>query len=151
MDYYIGEVAKRLNVTVPTLRYYDKEGLLPFVDRTSSGIRQFKESDFEWLFIIECLKKAGMSLKEIKTYIQWCIEGDSTIEQRLDLIKKQQAAVETQIAELQETLEVVKYKRWRYEVSKAAGTTAIHDTMKTEDIPEEFRAIHEKVHALHGI
>lgn len=63
MPYTIGEVAKKMNVAPSTLRYYDKEGLLPFVERSSGGIRMFKESDFEWLSIIECLKKADIPEK----------------------------------------------------------------------------------------
>ncbi len=76
MFYNISEVAKKMNVTSSTLRYYDKEGLLPFVDRTEGGIRKFKEDDFEWLSIIECLKNTGMSIKDIKAFIDWCMDGE---------------------------------------------------------------------------
>lgn len=61
MVYTVGEMAKLLGVTASTLRYYDKEGLLPFVERSSGGIRMFQESDIEWLQVIGCMKKAGMS------------------------------------------------------------------------------------------
>lgn len=61
MFYTVGEMAKHLGVAPSTLRYYDKEGLLPFVERSSGGIRMFKDADFEWLQVIECLKKTGMS------------------------------------------------------------------------------------------
>ena len=83
MLYTVGEIAKKMNVAASTLRYYDKEGLLPFVERSESGIRMFKDSDMEWLAIIECLKKTGMPIKEIKKFIDWCMEGDATIDQRL--------------------------------------------------------------------
>ena len=66
MAYTVGEMAKILHVAPSTLRYYDKEGLLPFVERSSGGIRLFKESDFEWLSMIECMKQTGMPIKEIK-------------------------------------------------------------------------------------
>ena len=139
MLYTVGEMAKKLNVAHSTLRYYDKEGLLPFVERSDGGIRMFKDEDFEWLHIIECLKKTGMSIKDIKTFIDWCMEGDSTIEQRLQLIDRQREAVLNQIAQMQETLKTLNYKHWYYETAKAAGTCKIHETMKPEDIPEEFR------------
>jgi DNA-binding transcriptional MerR regulator len=139
MLYTVGEMAKKLNVAPSTLRYYDKEGLLPFVERSDGGIRMFKDEDFEWLHIIECLKKTGMSIKDIKTFIDWCMEGDSTIEQRLQLIDRQREAVLNQIAQMQETLKTLNYKHWYYETAKAAGTCKIHETMKPEDIPEEFR------------
>ena len=70
MTYTVGEMAAMLDVPASTLRYYDKEGLLPFVARSSGGIRQFRDSDLEWLRIIGCMKKAGMSLKDIRQYIQ---------------------------------------------------------------------------------
>ena len=69
MTYTVGQMAKMLGLAGSTLRYYDKEGLLPFVERSSGGIRMFREKDYEWLQIIECLKKAGMSIKDIKKYI----------------------------------------------------------------------------------
>lgn len=139
MLYTVGEMAKKLNVAPSTLRYYDKEGLLPFVERSDGGIRMFKDEDFEWLHIIECLKKTGMSIKDIKTFIDWCMEGDSTIEQRLQLIDRQREAVLNQIAQMQETLKTLNFKHWYYETAKAAGTCKVHETMKPEDIPEEFR------------
>lgn len=66
MVYTIGEMAKMLGVPASTLRYYDKEGLLPFVARSSGGICQFRESDIEWMRVIGCMKKAGMSIKDIR-------------------------------------------------------------------------------------
>ena len=86
MMYTVGEMAKILGVPASTLRYYDKEGMLPFVERTSGGIRMFKEQDYEWLKIIECMKKAGMPIKDIKNYIELALEGDVTIHERLELI-----------------------------------------------------------------
>ena len=64
MIYTVGEMAQKLGVPASTLRYYDKEGLLPFVERSSGGIRMFRENDFEWLQVIRCMKKAGMSIKD---------------------------------------------------------------------------------------
>ena len=94
MAYTVGEMAKRLGVPASTLRYYDKEGLLPFVGRSSGGIRIFEEKDFEWLRIIECLKKTGMSLKDIREYIELAMQGDATIAQRLEMFRKQKAVLE---------------------------------------------------------
>ena len=70
MIYTVGEMAQKLGVPASTLRYYDKEGLLPFVERSSGGIRMFRENDFEWLQVIRCMKKAGMSIKDIRQYIK---------------------------------------------------------------------------------
>ena len=75
MTYTVGEMAAMLDVPASTLRYYDKEGLLPFVARSSGGIRQFRDSDLEWLRIIGCMKKAGMSIKDIRQELKQQPEG----------------------------------------------------------------------------
>lgn len=139
MFYTVGEMAKKLNMAPSTLRYYDKEGLLPFVERSGGGIRMFKDSDFEWLSIIECLKKTGMPIKEIKHFIDWCMEGDSTIDQRLALIESQRKVVEKQMQQIQDTLDMLEYKRWYYETAKAAGTCDVPKAMSDEEIPKKFR------------
>jgi DNA-binding transcriptional MerR regulator len=145
MYYTIGEIAKKVNISPHTLRFYAKEGLLPFVERSESGIRMFKDEDFEGLMIIECLKKTGMPIKDIKTFMDWVMEGDSTIDKRLEMFKKQKEAVEKQIAKLQETLYLLKYKCWYYETAKEAGTCAVHNTVKLEDIPEDIRPVKENL------
>ena len=93
MLYTVGEMARMLDVPASTLRYYDKEGLLPFVMRSSGGIRMFQESDVEWLRVIACLKSAGMSIKDIRTYIELAMQGDGTIDARLALFQKQREAL----------------------------------------------------------
>lgn len=145
MLYTVGEMAKKIGVAPSTLRYYDKEGLLPFVERSSGGIRVFKEADYEWLKVIECLKKTGMQLKDIKTFIEMAMQGDETIDERLELIRKQRDEVGRQIAELQETMDTLNFKCWYYETAKSAGTTAVPRGMKLEELPEEFREIRKKL------
>ena len=139
MFYTVGEMAKKIGVAPSTLRYYDKEGLLPFVERSGGGIRMFKDSDMEWLSIIECLKKTGMPIKEIKQFVDWCMEGDSTIEKRLELIDRRRGIVLAQIEQMKQTLKTLNYKHWYYETAKKAGTCDVHKNMKPEDIPEEYR------------
>lgn len=138
MIYTVGEMARKLNVTASTLRYYDKEGLLPFIERSGGGMRMFKENDFSWLQIIECLKKTGMPLKDIKHFMDCCMDGDSKIDERLAIIKSQQEAVIIQMREMQGMLDLLNYKCWYYETAKAAGTCAIHDDIKIEHVPPEF-------------
>lgn len=145
MTYTIGEMAKMLDLAPSTLRYYDKEGLLPFVERSEGGIRLFRDSDYEFLKIVECLKKTGMQLKDIREFIHLVMEGDSTIEARLELFQKQRAEVEKQMAQLQETLEVIRFKCWYYETAKQAGTTAVPDAMPSEALPEGLRAVRAKL------
>ena len=140
MIYTVGEIAKKLNVAASTLRYYDKEGLLPFVERSSGGIRMFKDEDMAGLRTIECLKKTGMPIKEIKHFMECCIQGDTTINERFSIIKSQRDSVINQIKEMQEMLDMLNYKCWYYETSNEAGTCTIHDSDNTqlEKIPEEY-------------
>ncbi|MDN4071000.1 MerR family transcriptional regulator [Paenibacillus vini] len=124
--YSISEVAKELDLTTFTLRYYDKEGLIPFVERTSSGIRLFKQSDIEALKIIECLKSTGMPIKEIKNFIDWCSEGDASLQQRYEMFLERKAVVEAQIADLKKTMEIIDHKCFYYKSALEAGTENIH-------------------------
>lgn len=140
MIYTVGEVAKQLNVAPSTLRYYDKEGLLPYVERSGGGIRVFKDEDLSWLKTIECLKKTGMPIKDIKTFIDYCMEGDSRIDERLSIIKSQRDSVIEQMKEMQEMLDMLNFKCWYYETAKEAGTCSIHDpnNIQLEEIPKEY-------------
>lgn len=145
MVYTVGEMAKKLNVAPSTLRYYDKEGLLPFVERSGGGIRLFKDSDFEWLSIIECLKKTGMPLKDIREFVMMAMEGDGTIDRRLDLINKQKESVEKQIKELNEILKILEFKQWYYETAKKTGSTSVPGNMTQDELPDALRATRKKL------
>ncbi|RDU24157.1 MerR family transcriptional regulator [Anaerosacchariphilus polymeriproducens] len=125
MTYSIGEISEMLNISISTLRYYDKEGLLPLVNRTPGNIRAFNETDIECLKMIECLKTTGMLLKDIKTFFEWCEEGDSTIEKRYELFLMQKEKTEKQIEELQKALARINYKCEFYRISKEKGTTDV--------------------------
>ena len=141
MFYTIGEMAQKLDVAPSTLRYYDKEGLLPFVERSSGGIRMFKDEDMEWLRLLGCLKKAGMPLKEIRSFMDWSRQGDATIDRRPDLLEKQRQSVLEQQKQLEDTLLMLDYKRWYYQTAREAGTCAVHDSLTPEQVPERFRAL----------
>ena len=141
MMYTVGEMAKKLGVPPSTLRYYDKMGLLPFVERSSSGIRVFQDADFEWLQIIICLKKTGMQLVDIKRFIEMAIQGDETIDERLNLIIRQKETVMHQIDELNQTLKTLEFKEWYYQTAKQAGTTDVPRSMSLDELPEQFREV----------
>lgn len=85
MTYTIKEASDITGIPATTLRYYDKEGILPFLERKESGHRMFSEQDLSMLRIIECLKCTGMSIKDIRQYAVWAQMGDSTLEQRYNL------------------------------------------------------------------
>lgn len=131
MPYTIGEAADRTGLTISQLRFYDKEGLMPYIKRSESGIRTFTESDFQWLRIITCLKDSGVPIKRIKQFVDWAMEGDSTINERLNFMREQKQYLEQKMAELQDHMRIVDGKIRYYELAAEAGTTAIHDSPET--------------------
>lgn len=152
MRYSIGEVAEKLGISTSSLRFYDKKGLLPFVDRDKAGRRSFKENDLNFLEVIECMKKCGMSISEIRHFIDLCMEGDITLEARYDLLKREEESVQAQIKELQDQLDFLHYKMWYFKTATEAGTEEIH-MVKTEDgervapdIQEQYKEELSKCH-----
>lgn len=137
MSYTIKQAAEIMNVTPTTLRYYDKQGLLPFMERKESGYRIFSEDDIAMLRVIECLKKTGMSIKDIRQFSKWAQMGDDSLQERYEMFLERKRTVEAQMAELQETLDFINYKCWYYETAIEAGTEKIHYKEKTEKLPCE--------------
>lgn len=131
MEYTIGEIAEILNIAPSAIRYYEKEGLLPRVERSRGGVRKFSERELELLRVIECLKKTGMPLKDIKDFIYMTQQGDATIDRRLRLFEKQKEAVNRQIKELEDTLDIIDYKCWYYKTAREKGSTRA-----VENIPD---------------
>ncbi|MFC6181623.1 MerR family transcriptional regulator [Lactiplantibacillus daowaiensis] len=126
MTYSIGQVAEKLSVTVDTLRYYDKAGLLPFVKRNAAGRREFTDNDLHLMRTIMCLKNAGVPVNEIATFVQLRLQGDTSLDERYQLLLAHEQNLKTKILDLQETLAYLQYKKWYYETAVAAGTEAIH-------------------------
>ena len=92
------------------------------MERTGGGRRVFSDEDFRWLSIIECLKGAGVPIREIRQYIDWCLEGDATLDRRRDFFLRQKARVEAQIAEYRRHLDKIEYKIWYYGRAIERGT-----------------------------
>ena len=98
--YTIGQISEMFQLPISTLRYYDKEGLFPDLER-SSGIRRFSEKEIEALRVIECLKKSGLEIKDIKLFMEWCSEGSATYQRRKELFERQKEIVQKEIAKLE--------------------------------------------------
>jgi DNA-binding transcriptional MerR regulator len=141
MLYTIGEMSKKLGIPASTLRYYEKEQLLPCVERTTGGIRMFKESDLEFLNIINCLKKAGVSISGIREFIALVKQGDASIDARLAFFQREKECVLRQIGELKKTLEVLEFKCWYYTQAKQEGTTKRLAGLDPEEFPKPYRKI----------
>jgi len=126
MSYSIGEVSKLTGLSVPTLRYYDKEGLIPNINRNENGLRDFTEQDLGTIHIVTCIKGAGASIREIKEYMDLCQLGDSTLELRKQFFVEKKRDVEEQMKELNEIMKTVEMKIKYYEDAIEAGTEGIH-------------------------
>ena len=145
MQYTVGEMARRMNVPASTLRYYEKEGLLPSLERTKGGQRVFHDSDYGTLLVIECLKKSGLTIPEIRDFIRLAVEGDSTIGKRLELFRARREAVLRQMEELRDTLAMLDFKCWYYETARERGGEKAVRDLPLSDIPEEYRAARERL------
>ena len=108
--YSIQEVSKRTGLSAHTLRYYEKEGLISGVERTSGGFRQYSEQDLEALSLICCLKNTGMPLQEIARFIALTRQGDHTLEERVNMLQAHRENVLSRMEEVQKYLEKVTKK-----------------------------------------
>ena len=144
--YTIGEVAKMFGLTVSTLRYYDREGLLLNVKRDASGVRRFDDGDLETLRMIEYLKRAGMQLRDIRSFMAWCAEGDATLEKRRDLFRERRREIDEQLRELEQTRDLLIFKCWYYETAARDGTEKNVRGTRPEDMPPEVRRAFESSH-----
>ena len=121
MSYTIKQVSEMTGLPIPTLRYYDKEGLLPGLQRRESGYRIFTDDDLETIRIIECFKQSGLQIKEMKHFIELASQGDSTLQECHDIYENQVKLLEDKIAALEEALKVSKTKLGLYKEALAAG------------------------------
>ena len=145
MLYTVGEMARVTDIPASTLRYYDQEGLLPFVSRSKGGIRMFSEADYSTLMVIDCLKKSGLSIKEIRAFMNLAQEGDSSLKERQAMFEKRREAVKEQIQELEHTLALLNYKCWYYETACRAGTEDAVRTLLCSQVPDACRVALEKL------
>ena len=146
MYYSIGQISKMFNLPVSTIRYYDREGLFQGIER-SSGIRRFSNKEVETLRVIECLKKSGMELKDIKVFLDWCSQGASTYELRLNMFERRRQAVEEEIARLNRVLDMINYKCWYYTRAIEDGNEYTVASLPAEDLPAGIREAYLRAHS----
>ena len=126
MGYSIGGASQKAGISASTIRYYEKEGLLPSIKRDKNGIRSFTDEDLQSLKIIECLKATGMPIKDIQKFINLCADGDNSLQERYELFLDRKAVVQKQISELKEVEKMIDFKCWYYKTAIEAGTEKIH-------------------------
>lgn len=115
MIYTMMQVCRELNMTYETLKFYCNEGLVPNVKRDKNNRRIFDERDVQWLKNLVCLKKCGMSIDEMKTYLDLCLQGESTIPQRKAILAEKQEKLYTSIKELQANIDFIDRKQSFYD------------------------------------
>ncbi|MCH3904323.1 MAG: MerR family transcriptional regulator [Lactobacillus sp.] len=120
--YSIGQVAKMFDLSIPTLRYYDQEGLIPHLQKTPAGIRRFTQDNIDAVRVIGCLKSAGMPIKEIQIFMQKVEQGDATLNDRLAMFLRLKKQVEQQMQALQNTMDMIDFKCRYYGQAVQDGT-----------------------------
>lgn len=111
----VKQLSDKINVSTHTIRFYDNQGLFPDVTRDANGTRIFKEENLEWIGLVLCLRNTGMSVSDIKHFIELCKIGDSTIPERYNIILDQKKKAEEDLKEMQNRLNVLNHKEKYYE------------------------------------
>lgn len=144
--YTIGQVSEMFNIPISTLRYYDKEGFFPDLER-KGNIRKFDEKELEALHVIECLKKSGLEIKDIKQFFKWVSEGSSSYANRKELFEHRKEAVLAQINALEKTLAMLDFKCWYYDKAIADGNEDQINAMLPDKLPDDIQALYDKAHS----
>ena len=143
--YTIGQVSEMFNIPVSTLRYYDKEGFFPHLER-SGNIRRFSETELEAIHLIECLKRSGLEIKEIKQFFKWVSEGSSSYPDRKALFEHRKEVVREQMEALEKTMAMLEFKCWYYDKAIADGNEDNINAMLPDKLPADIQALYNKAH-----
>lgn len=143
--YTIGQVSEMFNIPISTLRYYDKEGLFPHLER-KGNVRIFSDTELDELHIIECLKKSGLEIKDIKQFFKWVSEGSSSYANRKELFERRKRAVEEEIISLEKTLAMLKFKCWYYDTAIKDSNEDRLKEMIPDRLPAEIQELYDKSH-----
>ena len=111
----IKEVSEMFDLSADTLRYYEKIGLIDDVERTSAGIRNYKDKDIQRIHFIKCMRNAGLSIERLKRYLDLFVEGEDTVTERKEILLSQREELITKIQELEDTLNYLDYKINNYD------------------------------------
>ena len=115
MLYTMTQVCKETGMTYQALKFYCNEGLIPHVKRDKNNRRVFDERDVAWIQSLTCLKKCGMSIQEMKEYLELCLQGEATIPQRKEMLARKQEALRETVQELQNSIAYIDWKQNFYD------------------------------------
>ena len=112
--YTVKQVCKKTGLTPHAIRFYDNSGLLPKIARSEGNVRLFSEYDLSWLQVVHCFRSTGMSIADIKHYIDLCLKGEETIEERFQIILQQEKRLKEQIQDLNSQMKILQSKKAHY-------------------------------------
>ena len=141
--YTIGQVSEMFHLPISTLRYYDKEGFFPNLER-KGNIRYFSDNELEAIRIIECLKQSGLEIKDIKQFFEWVTEGSSSYTKRKELFEHRKAAVKEEIKQLEKTLAMLEFKCWYYDTALADGSEDKINAMLPDHLPKDIQKLYNE-------
>lgn len=131
--YTMMQVCRELDMTYQTLKYYCNEGLIPGVKRDGNNRRVFDEKDVKWIKDLTCLKRCGMSILEMKEYLELCLQGESTIMQRKEMLTKKREELLVSIRELQDSVDYVDWKQNFYDEVLSGARPYVSNLIRTEE------------------
>ncbi|MCM1183049.1 MAG: MerR family transcriptional regulator [Roseburia sp.] len=131
--YTMMQVCEETNMTYQALKYYCNEGLIPNVKRDSNNRRIFNERTVKWIKDLVCLKKCGMSIQEMKEYLDLCLQGESTIPKRKELLAIKQESLRASIKELEESVAYIDWKQGFYDEVLAGKRPYISNLIRIDE------------------
>lgn len=130
--YTMMQVCRETDMTYQALKYYCNEGLIPNVKRDANNRRVFDERDVKWIKDLVCLKKCGMSIQEMKEYLDLCLQGESTIPQRKEMLAKKQENLHSSIRELEDSVAYIDFKQNFYDDVLSGKIPYVSNLIRTE-------------------
>lgn len=131
--YTMMQVCRELDMTYQTLKYYCNEGLIPNVKRDRNNRRVFNEKDVKWIKDLTCLKKCGMSILEMKEYLELCLQGESSIMQRKEMLSKKREALLGSIKELEDSVDYIDWKQNFYDEVLSGKRLYVSNLIRTKE------------------
>ena len=133
MLYTMMQVCRELDMTYQTLKFYCNEGLVPNVKRDKNNRRVFDERDVKWIHDLICLKKCGMGIQEMRDYLELCLQGESTILQRKEMLSKKQSALRESLKDLEESIAYIDWKQNFYDEVLSGQKPYVSNLIPTEE------------------
>ena len=112
--YSMKEACEKVNMSYETLKYYCNEGLVPNVKRDANNYRMFDDNNIAWINSLSCLKNCGMSINEMKEYLDLCLKGEKTIPERQEILKRKKTDLENKMKNLQKSIDYINWKETFY-------------------------------------